>query len=276
LADNSYFYILTRAINDMAENGYTSVDRVAYWQEELRQAAERMMLSDADMERMLITALQGVYARMVDRNGAIKYHPGISRFTYEQLKPHLRSELDRRIMAAADLIKLNKKQQVELTLRRFSGWATSIPKGGAAEPNKKKIKAEIRAPLRKLPFEERRVLIDQGHKLVSSINEIISVDGGAIGGIWHSHFRQPGYDYRPDHKERDGVFYLVRGSWADKRGYLSRGTYKYIDQITRPGEEVFCRCYYTYVYALRQVPEDALSKKGRDELARVRAVVAEL
>ena len=37
----------------------------------------------------------------------------------------------------------------------------------------------------------------------------------------------------------------------------------YLDEITQPGEEVFCRCYVTYLYNLRSIPEDMLTQKGR-------------
>ena len=38
---DTYYTTLTAAINDMAENGYDSAERVAYWQSKLREAAEQ-------------------------------------------------------------------------------------------------------------------------------------------------------------------------------------------------------------------------------------------
>ena len=270
---DTYYTTLTAAINDMAENGYDSAERVAYWQSKLREAAERSTATDAQMGQMLRETLQAVYRRLVDKNGVVKYHPGVGRFTLDRLRPYLRPELDRRIAASYDLIKLNRAQAIAQTQRRFSGWSTSLPKGGPAEADKRKLKAEIRKPLAKLPFEERRLLIDQGHKLVSSINDVIAKDGGAIAMIWHSHWRQRNYNYRPDHKERDLKTFAIRGSWALKSGLMTVCD-GYLDEITQPAEAPFCRCYGAYVYNLRQLMPEFLTKKGELELERAKALVA--
>ena len=266
----SYLDILTDAINEFDQTGYTSADRLAYWQQRLREAAERETLPPGLMEANLRDVLTAAYVSMIDKGGYARYHPGVSRFTVDQLRPEMRAELTRRILASADLIKLNRKQAIEKTLQRFSGWATSIPKGGAANPKKVKTKQEIRKSLTSLPFEERRVLIDQGHKLVSSINDIVAKGGGAIAAVWRSHFRQAGYNYRPDHKARDGKIYLIRDSWAQQRGYVKPSRDGYADEITQPGEEIFCRCYFIYKYSLRDLPPSMLTKKGEVVMAEAR------
>jgi hypothetical protein len=132
----------------------------------------------------------------------------------------------------------------------------------------------VRKSLAQLPFEQRRVLIDQGHKLTSSINDVVARDGGAIAAIWHSHWRQQNYNYRPDHRDRDLRTYLVRGSWAQKGGLVVPGDPGYTDDITQPAEEPFCRCYWQYLYSLRQLPIEMLTKKGQLELQRAKAIVA--
>lgn len=269
----SYFDVLTAAIDDMTEHGYDSPERVAYWMGELRRAAERTLRSGAQMEQDLRDALAQVYRRMVERGGVAQYHSGVGRFTIEKLRPQLRAELDRRIVASANLIRLNKEEAVQKTLRRFSGWATSVPRGGSDVHDKREERAEIRKPLAQVKFQERRVVIDQGHKLISNISDIVAVDGGAIGGFWFSHYRQAGYDYREDHKDRDGKFYAIRGSWAVEQGLVRRGE-DWQDAITKPAEEPFCRCKYRYVYALRDVPAEYLTNKGRDALAEARKKIA--
>src|SRR6202012_4614194 len=113
-----------------------------------------------------------------------------------RLRPQLKVELDKRIMASADLIRLNRDGIIAKTLQRFSGWATSIPLGGSAKTNKREDFAAVRRGVAGLPFEERRVLVDQGHKLASSINEVAAVGGGAIAVVWKSHYNQQNYDYR--------------------------------------------------------------------------------
>lgn len=269
----TYFEVLTAAVNDMATFGFDSLERVTYWQARLREAMEASLPSPIEQERQLREALAAVYVRMVDRGQIARFHPGVGRFTLERLRPHLRAELDRRIMAAANLIRLNRAAAIDQTLRRFSGWSTSLPKGQIKTVAKREEKAALRKSLSSLPFETRRVLIDQGHKLTSSINAVVARDGGALAAVWHSHWRQAGYDYRPDHRERDGQVYLVRGCWANREGLVVPGAAGYSDEVTQPAEEPFCRCYFQYLYNLRQMPTDMLTKKGHAELERARALI---
>lgn len=174
----------------------------------------------------------------------------------------MRAELDRRIMASANLIKLNREEAISNTLRRFQGWATSIPIGGSDAVDRREEKAYIKKGISGLDFKERRVVIDQTHKLISSLNDIVATNNGAIAAEWHSSWRQANYDYRKDHKERDQVVYMIKDSWADKKG-LIKPINGYTDSITQPGEEVYCRCSYRYIYLLRDLPSEMLTAKGK-------------
>ncbi len=262
--------LVAAAIADIEEHGFDSQSRVDEWLAKLRIAAQRAMTPARELEDLLNRSLRSIYAAQVDRGGLLKMTPGVPRYTIANVKPKLRRELDRRIMASANLIKLNRQASIEKTLQRMSGWMSSVPAGGSDAVNRREVKADIKKALSQLPYEERRVLIDQGHKLVATLSNIVAVDGGAIAGQWHSHFRQANYDYRPDHKERDNKVYAVRGSWAIERGLINKGD-GYTDEMTAPGEEVFCRCFMTWFFALRDLPGDMLTKDGKNELARVRA-----
>lgn len=270
----TFHEVVAAAIRDFAEHGYDSEDRLAYWTAQIRAAAEAQMASRQRMEEMLRDAMRAIYVRLVERQGVLKTLPGVDRFTLQRVVPRLRAELDRRIMASASLIKLNRDEAIEKTLRRFSGWATSLPAGGSAEPEKRQAAEDVKKALRQLPFAERRVLIDQGHKLTASINSVVAVGGGAIAARWFSHYRQSGYHYREDHKERDGRVYLIRDSWAAEKGLVKPGEAGYTDQITEPGEEISCRCRYVYLFNLRDLPRDMLTALGMEELERGQRVTA--
>lgn len=275
-AQTEYRKVVDEAVNDFAEHGFDSAERLAYWEERIRRAAEAATGSSARMDEMLREVLTATYRKMIERGGIAKFHPGVARWTIERVKPSLRGELDRRIMANANLIRLKKKQRVQETLTRFSGWASSQPKGGSAEPEKKAAKESIKKPIASLPFEERRVLVDQGHKLTSALNSIVAVDGGAIAGMWRSHWRQPGYDYRPDHKDRDEVVYGIEGSWAAEQGLVKKPPSGWSKDVTEPGEEPFCRCFYVYLYTLRDIEKhcpEMLTAKGRAALDDARAKI---
>ena len=263
----SFYTILTEAVSDITDHGFDSQKRINEWMELLRDSAEAALTSKRTMDKMLRDGLTSIYRRLIDQGQIIQRHPGVNLRTIKDIKPALRAELDRRIMASADLITLNREVAVNKTLARFSGWSTSIPKGGVENSKKTKTKKEIRKALASLPFEERRVLIDQGQKLAASLSEIVANDGGAIAGIWHSRWRQQNYDYREQHKERDGEIYLVRDSWAAKAG-LVKG--KYYDQVEGVAELPFCRCYMTWLHGLGSLPKSSLTTKGVERLKEAR------
>lgn len=262
--------VVNAAVADMAQHGFDSQSRLDRWQQAIRTAAIGSLVPEAVLSETLRQTFKASFDKYVDGPAILKANRGVSRYTIASVKPKLRAELDRRILASSNLIRLNRSAAIEKTLQRFSGWSTSIPIGGSADTKARKKAAEVKKSMGQLPFEERRVLIDQGHKLLASIDDIVAVDGGAIAGIWRSRWRQPGYDYRETHKHRDGRVYMVRGNWAQQRGLVKVGPAGYTDMQTMPAMEIFCRCKYQYLYNLRDIPAEMLTKKGRDELARVR------
>jgi len=270
MTTRAYNDILSEAIEDISLNGYDTPDRIAYWTERLRIAAEEQARKPDEMERMLQEAMRAIYTRLVEKGKALQYHQGIARFTLEKVRPELRGELDRRILAAADLIRLNRTEAIRNTLHRFQGWATSIPRGGLADVDRGKVKSDLKKPMQRLPYSERFVLTDQAHKLRASISEVLAQDGGALGGIWHSNWRQSGYQARITHKERDLNFYTMRDNWAIRAGLMKVGPYGYYDDITPVAFEPNCRCFMQWRYSLRAIPPEQLTVKGRAELDRVR------
>jgi len=267
--NRTFHEVLTEAIRDISENGYDNPVRLQEWLRRLRFAALADLPTDAELQNRMQMAMEAVFKRNLTKTATIRHHPGVSRFTVERLSPQLRPELDKRIRASADLIKLNREQAVEKTLQRFAGWASSVPDGGSRAVEKPEVRDSIAKPLRSLKYEERRVAIDQGHKLMHSINAVIAEQTNAIAMVWRSHWRQAGYDYRPDHKERDKLVYALRGSWAMQQGLVNKGA-GYVDEMTAPAEEPFCRCYGVYLNNLRDLPTEMLTEKGKRALEETR------
>lgn len=261
--------LLAEAVSEFAEYGFDRPERLSEWMRRLRAVARKDMPSPELLQQRMEVALASYFRRSVSHAMTRRKHPGVSKFTIKRIEPALRPELTRRIQASADLIRLNREQAIEKTLQRFSGWASSVPAGGSRVVDRREVKAEVSKALAQFPFEERRVLIDQGHKLMSSIDAVIAQQTDAIAGIWHSHWRQPGYNYRKDHKERDRKVYAIRGSWAMKAGLLNKGA-GYLDEMTQAAEEPFCRCYVVYVHNLRDLPEEMLTAAGRKKLEETR------
>lgn len=268
----SFFEIITAAIADFEKHGYDSQYRLDTWMNAITDAARSAMTTQSILENELRRVFQTTYDRIVKGDALIKVHPGISRYKLEMIKPKLHAELQRRLMSSNHLIRLNREDMINRTRQRFSGWATSIPAGGSKVTDTREVKENVSKALKSLPFNERRVMIDQGHKFVADLNNIIAVEGGAIAGKWRSHYRQPGYDFRPDHKERDSRIYAIRGNWAIIQGLINKGA-GYTDDMTAPGEEVFCRCQIVYYYNLRDVPDEMLTAKGREALAQAKELI---
>lgn len=272
----SFYEVVTEAVADLTAHGFDSKKRVDDWLAKLREAAEASLLSEKQMQRLLRDSMGTIYTRLVEQQGAIEHHPGVGRFTLDKVKPALHRELERRIHASADLIKRNRAEAISSTLRRFEGWATSVPEGGSKVQDKPEVKGNIAKALKQLPFEERRVIIDQGHKLTATINDVVAQDGGAIAMRWASHWRQSGYAFRKDHKERDGKIYLIRDSWAHKQGLVKPGDAGYLDEHEMPAELPFCRCFGVYIFSPRRLPEDMVTAKGREAMEAARAKAREM
>lgn len=263
----SFFAVVTDAVADITEFGFDSEQRLTDWIARIRAAAladlTPLPLLEAELKRTLTAA----YDRYVEKGGVARYHADIPHFTIDRVKPKLRAELDRRMAASAGLIKLNRAQAVERTTQRLAGWATSIPAGGSKNVDRVPVKSDIRKALVQLPYEERRIIIDQSYKLISSVSNIIANDGGAIAVEWHSHWRDKSYNFRPDHKIRDGHIYAIKGNWAALAGLMKPGPNGYYEDVTAFAQEPFCRCFGRYLYAIRRLPEGMLTQKGRETLA---------
>jgi hypothetical protein len=272
--DATFKQVLAAAIEDMGATGYVSEERLLNWVTLLRNAAERELGPDYAINEDVKQGFTKIYERFVNGASLGKRVEGLSRFTLENVKPRLRAELDRRVEAAANLIKLNKKEAVERTLRRFQGWSTSIPAGGSSAIDKREIDRALAKDLKDYRYHRRLVDNDQGHKLISNVADLTAEASGAIAGIWNSHgTSDPSYNAREDHKERAGKIYLIRNSWAHKQG-LVKPVHGYLDEITAAGEEVNCRCWITYITSPARLPDAYLTNKGQDFVAAARRMVA--
>ncbi len=278
----TFYEVVAAAIKDIAKHGYDSQERIDYWRKILEQAAAASFPSMADVERDIRKTMTLAYYRLVTKGGLLRRMPQIKAYTLQRLSPQLQAELNRRIMASVDLIKLNRPVAIAKTLQRFSGWATSVPEGGFPSDVRKgtykfvDVKSDVQKAMTSLPFEERRVIIDQNAKLISAINSTVAEAGGAIAAIWQSHKAQKNYDGRPEHNKRDGKMFLLRDSWAIEKGLVKRGAGDYTDSVEQPGEFVFCRCSWIYIFNVRDLPADWLTKKGEEALAEARRKTREM
>jgi hypothetical protein len=266
--------LVNEAVRYFAKRGVVSDHDLDAWVDRLTIAARDAMVAPSALARMMANHLRAVYARAearqrlrppkVDMRFAAQFTPRHFQ-AMSRIVPKMQRDLDAKILASANLIKLNREEAIAQTMRRFRGWASSVPEGGTAAPLGDP-QADIRKPLQRLPFIERRVLIDQGHKLNANLASTIAENSGALAGVWNSNWRQLHYNYRPDHKERDQHVYAIRDNWALAAGLMKAGPDGYTDEITQPAEEINCRCWYLYLFSLDKLPDEMLTAKGREAL----------
>ena len=121
--------LLMEGLRKFATEGYRSELELQEWVARLHLALEREIPSDEESNRMLATVLGSAYAREL-KSGIFKRVPGVSQYMLDRVAPYLRAELDKRIFASADLIRLRKRAVIDTTLQRFSGWVSSVPPEG--------------------------------------------------------------------------------------------------------------------------------------------------
>ena len=253
------------ALRYFAEKGFRSESDLQQWLLKLHAALERELPTDRYFKAQLNAALGRVFSREV-KSGIANRVPGVSRYTLDRVAPHLRAELDRRIFAGVDLIKLNKAAATQKTLQRFSGWVSSVPAHGVPTTNFRELVQEIIKPVAQVKFEARRIAIDQGHKLSAAVAHTVAMGEGAIAGIWHDRGEfDHGYDARPEHLRRSGKLFLTRDSWALKDGLIAKRGVEYYDDLEDQAAVLpYCSCFVTWVTSPRDIPETLLTAKGRE------------
>ena len=172
--DARFSEVLAAAIDDLSRTGFISQDRLNEWITRLRNAAERDIGPTWEVDAEVRAGFTTLFERFVDGTKLPEHVPGIARFTKENIKPRLYPELDRRITAAADLIKYNRQEAINTTLRRFSGWATSIPPGGDDTIDKRDTRSMLGKELREYRYHKRFVATDQSHKLIANVSNIVA------------------------------------------------------------------------------------------------------
>jgi hypothetical protein len=217
--------------------------------------------------------MEGAFDRHMKRSILSAKKQKIESWRVTRMEPVARDELERRIYAATDLIKLNRAEAVDRTLRRFKGWATSVPAGGA-EVETRPARASMSKDAQEARYIAKRVAIDQTAKMLANVSDIVATGNGAIGGIWDA-TNEIRRKHRENHLDWHGLWFAIKGSWADEQGLIEHPN-GYIsdrfgppsrpgadDNIVMPARAINCRCELVYAYSLEDVPEDMLTPKGR-------------
>jgi len=153
-----------------------------------------------------------------------------------------------------------------------------VPVGGTKDKSVKRKITEIKRELRALPNWSELFSIYKQSSFSSELEYIFQRQGGAIAAVWHYSSQDEEGEYKKtyDHRTQDKSTYAVRDNWAIAKGFMNAGLHGYLDDITRPAQEIGCCCNLRYVYNLGDLPEAMLTYTGKTELRRVRQAVGDL
>jgi hypothetical protein len=150
-----------------------------------------------------------------------------------------------------------------------------VPIGGTKNKSTRSKIAELKKVFRHLTKWTQLFYTYKAMSLPAEIEYIFILEGGPLVAFWHySQLDEQGeYKKSYNHKERDGRVYAVRGNWAIDKGLMKAEPYGYIDEISRPNQEIGCMCHLQWVYGIRSLPDDMVTEKGRSGLEHARAAM---
>ena len=163
--------------------------------------------------------------------------------------------------------------QFQELLRTF---LEEVPAGGSRDKALKSRISEIKSELRALIKWDQLFDIYKQGNFAAEVEYVFKLESNPIAAVWRysSHDEEGEYQKTYNHKQRDGHFYTVRSNWALEKALMKVGPDGYLDEISRPQQELGCMCYLTWIYHLRDLPNSMVTELGTSELTRVRAVIA--
>jgi hypothetical protein len=172
----------------------------------------------------------------------------------------------------ADIYLNDQIGQFRVMLREF---LEQVPIGGTKDKAFKSKISEIKKELRFLAKWDRLFYTYKARSFSAEIEHIFVLAESPLAAIWHySDLDEQGeYQKTYNHQQREGRVYTVRGNWAVEKGLMKVGRSGYLDEISRPGQELGCMCSLQWVMSVRGLPDDMITNEGRSELGRVTAVI---
>ena len=165
-------------------------------------------------------------------------------------------------------------EEVDSFRQEVEQFLQLIPPGGTRD---KEIKARVTAIKKTAKFLCKWNVLFYTHKAMSFPSEIefiLTRQHDPIAAAWHYSSLDEQCDFRREHDHRalKGTVFLVRDSWAMKKGYINQNGAPFIEDVIRPHQDIGCMCTLSWLYHLRDLPTRLLSDYGRDvyEQTRIR------
>jgi hypothetical protein len=191
---------------------------------------------------------------------------------FDALLPSIRERFEWCIGNYNSQAKLYLDEQLSQLQALLKQFLEQVPIGGTKGKATKSRISEIKKELRQLAKWDQLFYVYKARSFSAEIEYLFALEGNPIAAIWHYNQMDEQGEYRKtySHKERDGHVYSVRGNWAIGKGLMMAEPYGYIDEVSRPSQEIGCMCHLQLVYGIRDLPNEMVTEKGWSELGRVR------
>jgi len=198
--------------------------------------------------------------------------------TFERLEPKIRSTFAACVKEAQEQAEPFRRSELQKALAAFEQWAKSIPLGGTKDRAYREAARDVRQALKAFPQWDKAYCGHKAYNFPTAVSRLFSEgSGGAspqgtqyagpIAAIW----RWGAWTHETEHERFNGRAFVVRGNWAITKGFINQSVAMYTDQMPHPGDDN-CRCHYQYLYSLRDLPPELLSREGKEALAKAKAV----
>lgn len=205
-------------------------------------------------------------------------HKGITKASINDLKPKFRKEIEDRVKISFNLMKNQEDELKQKIASRFINWVSIDSKEVRGNTTSKQSLLNFLDFAKENSIAEdhaKFILQDQTRKMIANLDDLVARENNAIGGIWHNRqdrrvvgnpqgiYPHAESKAHGNHWEREGKFYIFKDSWAYQKGYVKGELYDNLED-GGVGVAIGCRCRLEFIYDLRDVPYENLTKKGKE------------
>lgn len=211
-------------------------------------------------------------------NNDFRKHHKMSAYNLKDISPEFRKILEKRVLNSLNAIKIKDKKLLLDLESRFVNFMLDDK-----EKTMRNLQENLKVneTLKHSKHYVRNILRDQTQRMNDNIDYTNGKLNGAVGLIWHtqndnrvvgnpSGLYPKGNELHNNHYKRDNVFFALRDSYATQQGLLKAEVFESLEDISKTGRAINCRCDYEYIYDLRDVPSMYLSKKGIDYINKLK------
>jgi hypothetical protein len=179
---------------------------------------------------------------------------------FDELLPGLRALLDEHVTSYAEQAEMFFAKQKLGFDQELTAFLAGIPAGGTKTALVRSHVNPLKRTLNDLVQWDADMHRLQSMSVVSEVDDFLRPSGGdALAMSWHY---APSSCLVPSHKALDGRVYVVRDTWAIKKGLVHAGPNGFTDETRKFRREIGCMCSSTWLFYALSLPEEVLTPEG--------------